>query len=361
MTKVQVPLGERAYEIRIQAGLLAEVGRELAERVADRKVLVIGDDQVFALYGERVVAALRGSGATVATATFPAGEGSKTLATVERLCRAAAGAGLDRGSRIVALGGGVTGDLAGFVAASFMRGLAYLQIPTSLLAMVDSSVGGKTGVDLPEGKNLVGAFWQPERVLIDPECLVTLPACELRNGLAEVVKYGVILDAGLFSRLEQNLARLLAPDLAFHAEIIARCCTLKAQVVVADERENGPRAILNYGHSFGHALETSRGYRGLSHGEAVAIGMVMAANFAVADDELSAEAAQRQRQLLIALGLPTSISGIDPDEIVALMARDKKADRGELRLVIPRAIGQVEVRPVTDRARLRAAIAAACA
>jgi 3-dehydroquinate synthase len=358
MRVVEVPLGDRAYAIRIRAGLTADCGRELADCVSGRKVLLVSDDRVGGLYGDRVAASLRGAGATVATATFPAGEASKTLATVERLCRAAVAAGLDRGSRIVALGGGVPGDVAGFTAAAYMRGIPFVQMPTSLLAMVDSSVGGKTGVDLPEGKNLVGAFWQPERVLADPECLLTLPACELRNGLAEVVKTAVIFDPGLFARLEANVPKLLAPDLDFYLEVIARCCELKAGVVAADEREGGLRAVLNYGHTFGHALETRMEYR-IAHGEAVAIGMVMAANFAAANGELPADAARRQRELLAALGLPTSMAGVDPDEIVALMARDKKTSRGELRLVLPRDIGTVEVRKINDPARLRAAIAAA--
>jgi len=276
------------------------------------------------------------------------------------LCRAAAAAGLERGSLIVALGGGVTGDLAGFAAAIYMRGIACIQLPTSLLAMVDASVGGKTGADLPEGKNLVGAFWQPARVLVDPACLTTLPLRELRNGLAEMVKYGMILDARLFALLEANLDRLLRPDLEFYAEAIARCCSLKAAVVAADERESGTRAILNYGHTFGHAIEAAQNYRGLAHGEAVAVGMVMAANLAEAGGELSAEVARRQRELLAAIGLPTSVAGIDPETILTAMSRDKKVAHGELRLVVPRAIGQVELRPVADRAQLRAAIAAAC-
>jgi 3-dehydroquinate synthase len=359
MRVVEVPLGDRAYEIRIGAGVLSACGRELADCVSGRKLLLISDDRVGALYGERVAAALRSVGATVATTTFPTGEASKTLATVERLCRAAVSAGLDRGSLIVALGGGVPGDVAGFTAATYMRGIPFVQLPTSLLAMVDSSVGGKTGVDLPEGKNLVGAFWQPKRVLTDPECLLTLPACELRNGLAEVVKTAVIFDADLFSRLEANVPKLLAPDLEFYAEIIARCCELKAGVVAADEREGGLRAVLNYGHTFGHALETRMEYR-IAHGEAVSIGMVMAANFATANGELPVAAAHRQHKLLAALGLPVTMAGVDPNEIVALMARDKKASQGELRLVVPRDIGSVEVRKVNEPARLRAAIAAAC-
>ncbi len=357
---IEVALGERAYGIRIGAGLRHGAGEQLADRLAGKRVLLVSDDRVAPLHAETVMASLRAVAASVEIATFPNGEASKTLATVERLCRAAVAAGLDRGARIVALGGGVVGDVAGFTAAAYMRGIPFVQMPTSLLAMVDSSVGGKTGVDLPEGKNLVGAFWQPERVLVDPEFLLTLPACELRNGLAEVVKTAMIFDAALFARLEANVAALLAPDLGLYREVVARCCELKAGVVAADEREGGLRAVLNYGHTFGHALETQLDYQGLAHGEAVAIGMAMAANFAVAGGELDAAAARRQHDLLAALGLPTTIRGIDPDRILSLMSRDKKASGGELRLVVPREIGRVEIRTVADPTRIRAAIAAAC-
>jgi 3-dehydroquinate synthase len=357
---IDVPLGERAYGIHLGAGLRHGAGELLADRLAGKRVLLVSDDRVAPLHAETVMASLRADAASVEIATFPHGEGSKTLATVERLCRAAVAAGLDRGARIVALGGGVVGDVAGFTAAAYMRGIPFVQMPTTLLAMVDSSVGGKTGVDLPEGKNLVGAFWQPERVLVDPEFLLTLPACELRNGLAEVVKTAVIFDAALFARLEANVAALLAPDLNLYREVVARCCELKAGVVVADEREGGLRAVLNYGHTFGHALETLLDYQGLAHGEAVAIGMAMAANFAVAGGELDAATAARQRDLLSALGLPVTIAGADPDRVLSLMSRDKKASGGELRLVVPREIGRVEIRKVADTARIRAAIAAAC-
>ena len=282
------------------------------------------------------------------TFVFPAGEESKNADTLLALCRRAAQLKLDRDTTFVALGGGVTGDLTGFAAAIYLRGAKVVQIPTTLLAMVDSSVGGKTAIDIPEGKNLVGAFHQPCRVLIEPRLLGTLPARELGNGLAEVVKTAVLGDAKLFELLERNARRLFDTPLPedLYAEIILRCCRVKSAVVAADAREHGCRAFLNYGHTFGHALELLSGFR-LAHGEGVAIGMVLAAELAVRLGVCQKELAARQIGLLRALGLPTHVpAGIDPEACFDAMRGDKKARGGRVVLILPEAIGKV--RAVND-------------
>jgi 3-dehydroquinate synthase len=261
---------------------------------------------------------------------------------MEKLYHEAVSDTLDRKSVIVALGGGVVGDIAGFLAATYMRGIDFIQIPTTLLAMVDSSVGGKTGVDLPEGKNLVGAFWQPKAVFIDPDTLATLPEREIKCGLAEVVKYGMILDEDFFCFLEKHTKELNSLDTECFTEVIARCCALKAGVVEDDEREeSGRRAILNYGHTFAHAIEVVKGYENINHGEAVAVGMCMAASLAVADCRLDDAAELRQENLLRALHLPCSISGVKASEICSAMHKDKKAKQGRLRFILPDTVGDV--------------------
>jgi 3-dehydroquinate synthase len=252
--------------------------------------------------------------------------------------------GADRQTVIVALGGGVVGDLAGFVAATFGRGLAFVQVPTTLLAQVDSSVGGKVGVNLPGAKNMVGAFWQPRGVVIDVDVLGTLPEREYRAGLAEVVKYGVIMDAEFFAFLEANVAAIQARDAAVLTRIVQRCCRLKADVVEEDEYETkGRRSILNYGHTFCHALEAATGYEQLLHGEGVAIGMTCAARLAQRLGRVDGAFTARQLALLQAFGLPTDVPAIDPDELFELMYHDKKVAAGELRFVLPTRLGEVEL------------------
>ena len=323
---IQVDLGDRSYQIEIQTQLLDQAEKLFAKLVNDHcKCMIISDTEVMAMYGHRVRDTLRHAGATPYETSFLPGEASKTLNTVEHLYHECLKADLDRKSMIVALGGGVPGDVAGFVAATFMRGIDFIQIPTTLLAMVDSSVGGKTGVDLPEGKNLVGAFWQPSLVLIDPQLLATLPVRELRCGLAEIVKYGMIADADFFALLEKNSKSLTHLDLEFYSQIITKCCTIKANVVTQDERESGLRAILNYGHTFGHAIETVSNFRGLNHGEAVSIGMAIAADLAVKIGIFKAEDAERQNRLLESLGLPVQVENCDPKAIIEAMRKDKKA------------------------------------
>ncbi len=341
--KVEVELGDRSYGINIGAGLLDGAAKLLAPYVRKRKCLLVSDGKVYGLYADRLVDALLKAGAVVYASVFPAGEGSKNLQVMERLYRKAAGAGLDRDSFIIALGGGVPGDMAGFLAASYMRGIGFIQVPTSLLAMVDSSVGGKTGLDLPEGKNLVGAFWQPKTVLMDTALLDTLPPRELRCGLAEIVKTAVILDGELFDFLEEKGSEILEGKAAPTVKAVARCCELKASVVMADEREGSLRAILNYGHTFGHAIETVSGYEGIAHGEGVAIGMCMAADLARRMRLFSKAEAERQERLIESLGLPTRVAGLDPGAILDAMSKDKKTRGDKLNFVLPTRLGEAKL------------------
>ncbi len=358
--KIPVGLGERSYDIIAGQGILGSAAEYLAPFVKGRKCLLLTDSNVGPIYAKKVSEMLTAAGAEAFTFTFPAGEENKTLETVGGICSYAVKHGLDRSSLIVALGGGVCGDIAGFAAAIYMRGINFIQIPTTLLAAVDSSVGGKTGADLPEGKNLIGAFWQPKLVLMDPEVLTTLPFKEIRCGLAEVVKYGVIMDAPLFEKLEQNTDKLNAVDLQFYTEIIARCCELKAQVVAADEREGGLRAILNYGHTFGHAVELVSNFS-LAHGEGVAIGMNMVAELAVGAGLLDRAVAVRQRKLLEKIVLPCSFpAGGDPEKIYAGMLKDKKKVGSRLNLIIPLEIGKVEIRSGFEPAAIINAIRCCC-
>ena len=348
MHKIKVDLKERGYEIIIGKGIVSggkPDSSAFRPFVSGRKCLVVTDSNVNRILGDRFLKILGNAGADAKLAVFKAGESSKNMRTYESLLRTACKSGLDRSSVIVALGGGVVGDVAGFVAATYMRGINFIQAPTTLLAMVDSSVGGKTGIDLPEGKNLVGAFWQPRLVVIDPQTLKTLPKREVRCGLAEVVKYGVIMDGKFFSFLEENTRGMKNIEMDLFAKIISRCCELKAKVVCADERETaGLRAILNYGHTFGHAVETVTGYGKYAHGEAVSIGMCIAANLAVLNHKFSPAMAERQLNLLKAIGLPTSLhGGIKPAQIFRAMFKDKKTEKGKLRLILPDSIGKVSL------------------
>jgi 3-dehydroquinate synthase len=343
LKKVRVELGERSYDIMLGEDVFASASKILSPLVKKRKCLIVSDGSVYSLYADRAVDCLVKAGAFVYASVFKAGEESKNISVMERLFRKAAGTGLDRDSFIVALGGGVPGDMAGFLAATYMRGINFIQIPTSLLAMVDSSVGGKTGFDLPEGKNLIGAFWQPKKVLIDPKFLETLPDRELLCGMAEIVKTAVILDAELFSFLEERGDEMLDRKIATSIKAIARCCELKASVVSADEREGGLRAILNYGHTFGHAIETVSGYSSIAHGEAVSVGMCMAADLAVRMGVMSKGDAKRQESLLENLSLPCRVSGLKPAEIVDAMSKDKKTRGDKLNFVLATKIGSAKV------------------
>ena len=362
MKKIDVNLKERAYSIVIMEGLLDDLAAKIDSFVSSRKVLIVSDSNVSKLYSKKVIDAIKEKATDVDIAIFPAGEPSKTLKTIESLYEKAIEFGLDRSSVIVALGGGVVGDIAGFLAATYMRGIDFIQIPTSLLAMVDSSVGGKTGVDLPAGKNLVGAFWQPKVVLIDPNTLKTLPEREIKCGLAEVIKYGIIMDEDFFCYLENHTKELNTLDCGCFSDVIARCCALKAEVVIADEREEtGTRAILNYGHTFAHAIEVIRGFENINHGEAVAIGMCMAASLSVADMRLDDAAELRQENLLRALHLPCSIDQVKASEIYKAMHKDKKVVNGKLRFILPETIGEVTfVSDEIDKSMIMQAIRNCC-
>ena len=345
-TVVRVELAERAYEIAIGPGVLASCGAALGSAGA-RRAVIIADAGVLSTHADAVDASLRHAGIETMTIPVQRGEASKSVTEAARLWEALATANVDRATHVVAVGGGVVGDLAGFIAATFARGLPVWQVPTTLVAQVDSAIGGKTGINLHGGKNLVGAFWQPRGVLADTRTLATLPEREYVSGLAEVVKYGMILDAALFERLELRATEILAREPADVEAIVVRSATLKASVVSRDEHERtGLRAILNYGHTFGHAYENAVGYGTLLHGEAVAIGMTDAAELAVRLGRIPAEIARRQNALLTALHLPVRLpSGPrpSPQELVALMARDKKTLHGRLRFILSKQLGEVEL------------------
>ncbi|MBL7115890.1 MAG: 3-dehydroquinate synthase [Kiritimatiellae bacterium] len=340
---VSVDLGERSYDISI--GSDGPVGAVLSG-LDVKRALIVSDSNVAALYLPWCRKKLSEAGLEVSECVFPAGEPSKCLETMAMLYDAAVSARLDRSSVVVALGGGVVGDAAGFLAASYLRGVRFVQVPTTLLAMVDSSVGGKTGINLPQGKNLVGAFYQPVEVDINLDTLVTLQNREYRAGLAEVVKYGVIWDADLFALLEQRTDDLLKQDPMLLADVVARCCEIKAEVVSQDEREGGLRAILNFGHTLGHALENILGYGEWLHGEAVSAGMVYAAEVSVAQHGLTRVEADRIHDVLQALQLPVQWRGPNGDVAWSLvldaMGRDKKTIGSVLKFVLSDRIGHVD-------------------
>ena len=344
MRVVKVPLGGRSYSILIAAGLLNRLGAECRKLSLGQRCAVITDSNVAPLFAARAEASLSAAGFAPIRITVPAGEKSKSIARVQECYQQLAAHRLERKSFIVALGGGVVGDLAGFVAATYLRGIAFVQVPTTLLAQVDSSVGGKVGVNLPAGKNLVGAFHQPRLVLCDLDSLQQLPEREFRAGLAEVIKYGVIYDAAFFRRLERGLPRICAREERTLAAVVARCCEIKAEVVGQDETETGLRAILNFGHTIGHALEAISGYGKFLHGEAIAIGMVAAARLSAQLLGLSAGEVARIRALLVAAGLPVQlrISARNRGRLGDAMKLDKKVSAGEIKFVLARKIGQVE-------------------
>ena len=352
---VDVALGDRSYAIRIGAGLLDDAAT-WRSALRGRHVLVVTDSNVAPLYLDRVRAGLASHAHDALV--LPASEASKTLASAERIFDALATLGANRDGAIVALGGGVIGDLAGFAAACWMRGIDFVQMPTTLLAMVDSSVGGKTGVNVAAGKNLVGAFHQPRAVVADTSTLATLPPREYAAGLAEVVKYGAIGDASFFAWLERNADALLAHDAGVLAEAIAFSCAYKAGVVARDERETGERALLNFGHTFGHALEAERGYGELLHGEAIAIGMVVAATLSARSGRAGAEDAARLARLLSRFGLPTTLPPASADALLARMRLDKKNLGGRIRLILWRGIGKAEIASDVDEAAIREVLGA---
>jgi 3-dehydroquinate synthase len=340
---VSVQLGHRSYAIKIGAGLLARLGGECARLKLGARCAIITDTNVGRRFAKAAFNSLATTGFSPSLIVVPAGETAKSLKTVQTCYDLLAAHRLERKSFIVALGGGVVGDLAGFVAATYLRGLAFVQVPTTLLAQVDSSVGGKVGVNLKAGKNLVGAFFQPRLVLCDLDTLRTLPEREFRAGLAEVIKYGIIYDARLFAQLERDLPKLLRREPQTLAAVVARCCEIKADIVGQDETENGLRAILNFGHTIGHAIENISGYGKFLHGEAISIGQVATAKLSSGLTGLSGDDAGRIRDLFKRAGLPTQIK-LKPaqhQKLFAAMRLDKKVSGGEIKFVLAKRIGRV--------------------
>jgi len=352
---IRVDVPQQSYDIAIAqrdakassaAGGLDDLGVWMSRLKLGKKVLLVSNPVIFKKYGERTIAALKLVGYEVSSCTLPAGERYKTLKSLQKIYDIALQHRLERSSTIVALGGGVIGDMAGFAAATWLRGINVVQVPTSLLAMVDSSVGGKTGVNHPQGKNLIGAFHQPRFVLIDPSVLKTLPPREFRAGMAEVIKYGIIWDAELFAKLEESkrLDQMRYVDEELLQIILSRSCQAKAAVVSKDEKEAGLRAILNYGHTIGHAVESLTGYKLVNHGEAVAIGMVAAGQIAVQLRMWKPEDAERQDALIQKAGLPTKLPNVlDIEAILDSLQTDKKVEAGKVRFVLPTQIGAVTV------------------
>jgi len=346
--RVSVELGPRSYDVHVAADITRHVGALIRQRLPKAQLGIITDETVWRLHGHTLAQSLSDADYRVPVAAIAPGEKSKTLDTVGELYERCLDWHLTRTDAVVAFGGGVVGDIAGFVAATYLRGIAVFHVPTTVVACVDSSVGGKTGVDLDRGKNLVGAFHQPAGVYADPTLLATLDRREFAGGLAEVVKYGVIMDADFFRFIQQNIEGVLSVAPETMLEVITRSCNLKALVVTQDEREQGRRAILNYGHTFGHGLETASGYGKYLHGEAVSIGMVAAAGVARVKGLIVDEAAEAQRGLLVKLGLPVAPDGDDIDKAIAHMRYDKKLRGANLRMVLPIGIGQVVVEEVDD-------------
>lgn len=344
MRIVTVPLGQRSYKIKIGPGLLHGLGRECARLKLGQRCVIISDANVAPRYAPKALRNLSRAGFQADLITVPAGETAKSLDTVRGCYERLAALRLERNSFVLALGGGVVGDLAGFVAATYLRGIPFVQAPTTLLAQVDSSVGGKVGVNLPAGKNLVGAFHQPRGVFCDLDSLNSLPSREYRAGLAEVIKYGVIYDAALFRRLERDLPGLLKREPRILASVIARCCEIKAEVVGQDETEGGLRAILNFGHTIGHALEAISDYGKYLHGEAISIGQVAAANLSAARLGFPQKDVCRLTALLTSAGLPTTVE-LPPTgmkKLLSAMSLDKKVSGGEVKFVLAEAIGRVK-------------------
>jgi 3-dehydroquinate synthase len=357
--EVVVGLGDRAYEVTIGEGLIADAGPRLAPHLKRRRTAVVSDETVWALHGKTLTASFSEAGIAVLPVVLPPGEETKSWEGLARLTDALLALELDRGDVITAFGGGVVGDLAGFAAAIYKRGIDFIQIPTTLLAQVDSSVGGKTAIDTPRGKNLVGAFHQPKRVLADLSVLSTLSDREMRAGYAEVIKYGLLGDFAFFEWLEANGARVLArePEALGHA--VARSVEMKAQIVAQDETEQDRRALLNLGHTFGHALEAETGFgAALLHGEAVAAGQAMAFRFSAGLGFCPGQDAERAAAAISAAGLPTRLDEVagrpfGADALLAHMAQDKKASAGELTFILAQGIGRAMVVKGVEPARLR--------
>jgi len=343
MQRLGIDLGERSYDILIGPGLRKRAGEFLKAVFQPSRIVVITHPSINSLYGEEVVANFIAQGWTTDIIEVPEGESSKNLGQAEKLYDHLLELNCDRKSVLVALGGGVIGDLVGFVAATYQRGIPFIQVPTTLLSQVDSSVGGKTAVNHPKGKNMIGAFYQPRLVVADLETLRTLPQKEYRAGLAEVVKYGVIADAGLFEFLETHYKEILNLDQKSLAHIVETSCAIKAEVVEKDERESHYRMVLNFGHTFGHAIESLTGYSQFVHGEAVAIGMVLAAQLSYSVGKCSEEVPKRLEALLKNLGLPVDMPGLDSSAVVESLYHDKKTMDHKIKFILVKEIGSIEI------------------
>ncbi len=347
MNRIKVHLGERSYPIYIGAGILSQLGEYLARAFPARQTAVITNPIVKKLYGEKVVRSLKRAGFQVSLITIPDGERYKSIETLQKIFDKLIRFKIERGAPLVALGGGVVGDIGGFAAATYLRGVPYVQVPTTLLAHVDSSVGGKTAVDHPKGKNLIGAFYQPRLVFIDVKVLRSLPEREFRSGLSEVIKYGVIRDPRFFSYLERHAGEILKRKEDVLAHVVRRSCRIKADVVEQDEQEvTGLRAILNFGHTMAHALETLEGYKRLLHGEAVAMGMTFSAELSRVQDFCREPDVERLKSLITRFGLKTYLPGASSRKILDVMRQDKKVKGGEVSFVFLKNIGEVFVSPL---------------
>jgi 3-dehydroquinate synthase len=356
MEEIRVDLGERSYDIVIGSDMLAELAGRLKD-FAFSRIAVISNPTVYGLFGNVLSTSLKNAGFDAPVIIVPDGEEYKELLWAYYIYGELLKQKLDRASAVIALGGGVIGDISGFVASTYMRGVSFIQVPTTLLAQVDSSVGGKTGVNHPLGKNMIGTFYQPRVVWADVSTLRTLPQREFLAGIGEVIKYGVIRDETLFRFLEENRDKILSLDREAVERIVKRSCEIKAEVVSEDEREAGLRAILNYGHTMGHALETATGYTKYLHGEAVAIGMYLEARLSSLLGIMEKREVERIRSLLSSYGLPSEMpSGVDTDRLLTAMQLDKKAVAGQLRFVLPEKTGAVRIQAITDTARIIEAI-----
>lgn len=343
MKVIDLALGERSYPICIGRSIVGQLPAKIEKIVPGKRCAVITDSNVAKHHMQPLITSLRQNGVRHELISFPAGEQSKQLAQFEQIIAAMVEKGVGRDWAVIAFGGGVVGDLAGFVAACYMRGLPYIHLPTTLLAQVDSSVGGKVGINHPAAKNLVGAFYQPKLVWIDTEYLGTLPQREILCGLAEIVKYGVIFDRAFFEFCEKNLSKLLRLDFASIRKAISRSCEIKAEIVAQDERDWGRREILNFGHTIGHAIEAHLGYREINHGEAVLWGMLIEAILARRLGIFPETEFVRFRRFLAQIPLKASIEGIDPIKITTIMRLDKKARDGQIRFILPDSIGSTQV------------------
>lgn len=358
MASLRVDLGARSYPILIGDGVSKEGVAALPRLLKGKKIAVVTNPTVAKLFAAKTLRLLRKAGFKPSVITLPDGEQYKTIKHLARIYDGLIGASFDRADAILALGGGVVGDMAGFAAATYMRGIDFVQFPTTLLSQVDSSVGGKTGIDYPGGKNIVGAFYQPRLVVCDLSALKKLPEREYRCGMAEVIKYGVIRDARFFAWLEDNVKEVAARKTAALETIIRKSCACKAAVVAADEREADVRAILNFGHTFAHGIETALDYKRVKHGEAVAIGMVLAGRLSYSLGLIPQKTAERVKRLIAAYGLPTRLPPyLSANEVIAGMAHDKKIISGAWRLVVYDRIGNAFVKGGLTRAEIAAAMA----